>query len=394
MGCNSSLPQDGADLTPFQLLEEDGNETEHIVVMVNGKSGGNKAKAILDLNLESYRLNERTWVWIYNLFDVEGRKTAMEQLKQFQDNSKTSPRVVACGGDGTVKWVISLLEANDCLKVPVGVIPFGTGNDFSRVCGWGGFTPKPLIGKHMCAFNRTVKNLSLSETHMFDVWKIEILLKNNGKFLTVKDKKEVLCEKETNEKVMVHEMINYFSIGADASIVFEFEKNRKNTQLKNKVEYAKQGTKQLVSAPAKLQKYIGKIQSNETEIDAKLGRKFLVWQNIGSYGGGMDIWAIKKPKNNGLMPQDFGDHKLELMSVMGTQYVPLSKGTGGAGIGKVAQVDNYSVSFKDDWENPVYFQVDGEGIKAYGVREVSISHRYEVKVLVKDGNNIKVSKSL
>lgn len=154
--------------------------------------------------------------------------------------------------------------------------------------------------------------------------------------------------------------------------------------MKNKAEYGRQGTKQLVNPPPKLSKFIEQIQSSEESVDAKLARKFLVWQNIASYGGGNDIWGLKKKNKNGLGPQDFGDQKLELMSVMGGQYVLTSQVSGGAGIGKIAQKDNYSISFKDSYEKPVYFQVDGEGIKATGVREVSITHRYQVAVLKKD----------
>ena len=51
--------------------------------------------------------------------------------------------MIVCGGDGTVIWVVSvLLSAEiDLSKCPLGIIPFGTGNDFSRVLGWGPTAP-------------------------------------------------------------------------------------------------------------------------------------------------------------------------------------------------------------------------------------------------------------
>lgn len=46
---------------------------------------------------------------------------------------------MVCGGDGTVMWVVSELHKHhiDPLKLSLGVIPLGTGNDYSQYFGWG-----------------------------------------------------------------------------------------------------------------------------------------------------------------------------------------------------------------------------------------------------------------
>jgi diacylglycerol kinase (ATP) len=79
------------------------------------------------------------------------------------------------GGDGSL--MTCLVQAKefgvDIDSLICCPLPFGTGNDFSRVCGWGGApSSHPEIYKSL---KSTIKEICLnSYIDNFDVWEIEL----------------------------------------------------------------------------------------------------------------------------------------------------------------------------------------------------------------------------
>lgn len=82
----------------------------------------------------------------YDLKDSDNKAKGFRYLKESVDQNK-SVVLVICGGDGTVMWVVSELNnfEIDHMKVPMAILPLGTGNDFSRVLGWGKECPTDLL---------------------------------------------------------------------------------------------------------------------------------------------------------------------------------------------------------------------------------------------------------
>jgi diacylglycerol kinase (ATP) len=96
-----------------------------------------------------------------------------------------SLRCVACGGDGTSNWVVSLLSAHFGLpdrdgRPPVAMLPFGSGNDMSRSQGWGRRLAAGDL-RQMAAALALVR--SSSAIRNVDVWTIEMARSDTGEVI-------------------------------------------------------------------------------------------------------------------------------------------------------------------------------------------------------------------
>uniref|UniRef100_A0A8B9S9G1 Diacylglycerol kinase n=1 Tax=Apteryx owenii TaxID=8824 RepID=A0A8B9S9G1_APTOW len=101
--------------------------TSPLLVFVNSKSGDNQGVKFL-----------RRFKQLLNpaqVFDLMngGPHLGLRLFQKFD-----TFRILVCGGDGSVGWVLSEIDSLNLHKqCQLGVLPLGTGNDLARVLGWG-----------------------------------------------------------------------------------------------------------------------------------------------------------------------------------------------------------------------------------------------------------------
>ena len=109
---------------PF-VLKPIPSSISPVLVFINPKSGGNQGAKLM-----------QKFQWLLNprqVFDIMdgGPQPAIEMFRKV-----AGARLLACGGDGTVGWLLKVMDQMQlAAQPPVGVLPLGTGNDLSRSLG-------------------------------------------------------------------------------------------------------------------------------------------------------------------------------------------------------------------------------------------------------------------
>ncbi|XP_075401923.1 diacylglycerol kinase zeta isoform X6 [Tenrec ecaudatus] len=324
---------------PFIIRPTPSPLMKPLLVFVNPKSGGNQGAKII-----------QSFLWYLNprqVFDLSqgGPKEALEMYRKVHNL-----RILACGGDGTVGWILSTL---DQLRLkpspPVAILPLGTGNDLARTLNWGGgYTDEPV--------SKILSHVEEGNVVQLDRWDLH-----------AEPNPEAGPEERdegATDRLPLDVFNNYFSLGFDAHVTLEFHESREanpekfNSRFRNKMFYAGTAFSDFLMGSSKdLAKHI-RVVCDGVDLTPKiqdLKPQCIVFLNIPRYCAGTMPWGHPGDHHD-FEPQRHDDGYLEVIGFTMTSLAALQVGGHGERLTQCREV--VLTTFK-----AIPVQVDGEPCK-------------------------------
>ncbi|WJX95582.1 Diacylglycerol kinase [Trifolium repens] len=269
-----------------------------LLVFINKKSGAQRGDSLrLRLNI---LLNP---VQVFELSSSQGPEMGLYLFRKVSHF-----RVLVCGGDGTVGWVLNAIEKqNFDSPPPVAILPAGTGNDLARVLSWGGgLGPVERQG----GLTTILHHIEHAAVTILDRWKVTIS--------NPQGKQQPQPQKFMN---------NYLGIGCDAKVALDIHNLREENpekfynQFMNKVLYAREGAKSIMDRTFEDFPWQIRVEVDGVEVEVPEDAEGVLVANIGSYMGGVDLWQNEDESYDNFDPQSMHDKILEVVSISGTWHL-------------------------------------------------------------------------
>jgi diacylglycerol kinase (ATP) len=222
-------------------------------------------------------------------------------------------RILVCGGDGTISWIISALEALN-LKAdqaaqaigglqyqrqpqqrqqqqrkkwpPIAILPLGTGNDLSRIHGWGG-------GYNNESLLTILEQVSEAYISLLDRWEMVIEEKSTSSSKGSGNNKQITKKHKTETK----SFFNYLGVGADAQAALQVHFLRQTrpqwffSRLVNKAWYGVFGAEDIIKASSVHVRKEIILYADGVQVPLPPDSQGIILLNIDSYAGGVPLWA-------------------------------------------------------------------------------------------------------
>tara|TARA_R110002050_G_scaffold14642_1_gene45992 strand:+ start:286 stop:1248 length:963 start_codon:yes stop_codon:yes gene_type:complete len=273
-------------------------------------------------------------------------------------------RVIIGGGDGSTTSVVEEISKIDFKHMPVGaaLLPLGTGNELSRVFGWG--KAFELHGSGVDSVAEYLQSVDEAELQPLDQWRVEV--HGEGK---ERDGKGNQSRSDLAAPRSLHTMNCFFSIGLDAYVTHSFHQLREahpdfcNTRGTNKVAYALYGIKSFFACHGIYDQM--HVTLDGAPVPISRFAEGLTMLNIPSTADGTNPWAQPKWKEGksgsssaGQGPvQSVADGRLEVVEFSGALHLAGIQ-AGVTGGDRVGQAGIIQITLDRDFPA----QVDGEPV--------------------------------
>ena len=307
-----------------------------LLVFVNSRSGSQQG---LFLQRQFKRLLNPIQIWD---LATDGKP----EIPLYSFSKFTRLRLLVCGGDGTVSWILSALESLNYWP-PIAILPLGTGNDLARIYGWGG-------GYNNESLFSILQQVQDSYISLLDRWQLTIEPNNkdnptNSTSTSSSNQQPVLscntpsnCDAKnkstsntgsdcanssvtnktpktatmptnninsstTEKKRIIKSAVekknftNYMSIGSDALSALQVHNLRENSpklffsRAVNKIWYAIAGAEDAIKASCAGLPHHIRLIADGVEVPIPKNSQGIIILNIDSYTGGVPLWNTGTP---------------------------------------------------------------------------------------------------